>query len=91
MMVDGNLQPRLSPGVKLQFDRTRDQWILQAPERIFVLDEIAHEILQRCTGKVDLRMIVSDLCTAFEADQEEVERDVEALIASLLEKRILTT
>jgi pyrroloquinoline quinone biosynthesis protein D len=91
MMIDGNMQPRLSPGVKLQFDRARDQWILQAPERIFVLDEIAHEILQRCTGKAELRMIVSDLCTVFEADRQEVERDVEALIGSLLEKRILTT
>lgn len=91
MTIADNARPRLSPGVKLQFDAAREQWILQAPERIFVLDEIAHEILQRCTGEASLQMITSDLCATFDADQQEIAGDVEALVASLLEKRILTT
>ena len=38
--------PRLARGTRLQFDKHRDQWIVQAPERVFVLDPIAHEIVQ---------------------------------------------
>jgi pyrroloquinoline quinone biosynthesis protein D len=81
--------PRLSPGVKLQFDRTREQWILQAPERIFVLDEASYEILLRCTGATTLRDLILDLSKAFDADQQEIAIDVVALLSPLIEKRVL--
>ena len=91
MTVPAEACPRLSPGVKLQFDRTRDQWILQAPERVFVLDEISYEILLRCTGKTTVQDLVRDLSQSFDADEVEISADVEALLASLIEKRVVAT
>ena len=88
-MIPTTSHPRLSPGVKLQFDRTREQWILQAPERVFVLDEVAHEILSRCTGQTSLQSLIEQLSAAFEADASEIAADVEALLSSLVEKRVV--
>ena len=52
--------PRLPPGVKLRFDKTRDKWIVLAPERVFVPDEIALEIIKRCDGEATVTAIVDD-------------------------------
>jgi len=88
-VIPATSHPRLSPGVKLQFDRTREQWILQAPERVFVLDEVSHEILSRCTGQTSLQSLIEQLSAAFEADASEIAADVEALLSSLVEKRVV--
>lgn len=88
-MIPASACPRLSPGVRLQFDRTREQWILQAPERVFVLDEVSHEILSRCTGETNLQSLIEQLSTAFDADAAEIAADVEALLSSLVEKRVV--
>lgn len=88
-MIPASACPRLSPGVRLQFDRTRGQWILQAPERVFVLDEVSHEILSRCTGETNLQSLIEQLSTAFDAAAAEIAADVEALLSSLVEKRVV--
>ena len=50
--------PRLVRGTRLQHDKVRDRWIVQAPERLFVLDAIALEIVQRFrVGPCGIRMI----------------------------------
>lgn len=89
MTLAQTARPRLSPGVKLQFDKVRDQWILQAPERVFVLDEVAQEILQRCTGETSLQALIQELSVSFDADQTEIAADVETLLTSLIEKRVV--
>lgn len=89
MTVPADACPRLSKGVKLQFDKAREQWILQAPERVFVLDEPSYEILLRCTGEITVQALIRDLSRTFDAAEPEIAADVEALLASLIEKRIL--
>jgi coenzyme PQQ biosynthesis protein PqqD len=89
MTVATDARPRLSKGVKLQFDRMREQWILQAPERVFVLDEPSYEILLRCNGDVTVQNLVQDLSRAFDAAESEIAADVQALLTSLIEKRIV--
>src|SRR5699024_9406344 len=37
--------PRLGIGVRTRFDPARQQWLVLAPERLFVPDEIAFEII----------------------------------------------
>ena len=49
VIVEGSV-PRLAAHVRLRFDKQREQWVLLAPERIFVLDEIALAIVERCQG-----------------------------------------
>ncbi|UYB53428.1 pyrroloquinoline quinone biosynthesis peptide chaperone PqqD [Xanthomonas sp. AM6] len=81
--------PRLAPGVRLQHDRARAQWVLLAPERVIELDEIAHAIVSRCDGQRSLAAIAAELAAQFDADPAEVERDVLELAAQLHDKRLL--
>lgn len=80
--------PRLATGVRLARDAHRDRWVLQAPERVFVLDEIAHEIIRRCDGR-SIGAIIDELAVAFEAQENEIATDVLALIDALREKGVI--
>ena len=81
--------PGLPPGVKLRFDKQRDQWVILAPERLFVLDAIALEIVKRCNGEASVAQIVDDLAATFAAPRETILNDVGALLQDLADKRIL--
>lgn len=41
---------RFARGVRLQHDRVRERWIIQAPERAFIPDPIAAEVLKLVDG-----------------------------------------
>jgi pyrroloquinoline quinone biosynthesis protein D len=82
--------PRLPRGVKLRFDKQRDTWVLLAPERVFVLDEISHQIVKRCDGEAALMAIVDDLAVAFTAPREVIAKDVHALLRDLSDKGAIT-
>ena len=81
--------PGLPKGVRLHFDKRRDQWVILAPERLFVLDAIAHEILKRCDGERSVAAIVDDLASTFGAPREVILKDVGTLLRDLSDKRIL--
>lgn len=82
--------PKLPRGVKLRFDKQRDQWVLLAPERLFVLDNIALEIVKRCDGEATIDRISDDLAQSFSAPKDVVLKDVIALLQDLTDKRIVT-
>jgi len=81
--------PRLARGTRLQFDKQREQWIIQAPERVFVLDAIATEILQRCNGEATVSAIVDDLAGKFNAPRDIISRDVNALLQGFADKGVM--
>ena len=81
--------PELPLGVKLRFDKQRDQWVILAPERLFVLDAVALEIVKRCTGEASVAEIVNDLSETFAAPRDIILKDVGALLQDLADKRIL--
>ena len=81
--------PRLAPGAKLQHDKRRDQWIVQAPERIFVPDQIALEILKRCDGEAPVAAIVDDLAQTFNAPREVILKDVLVMLQDLADKSVV--
>jgi pyrroloquinoline quinone biosynthesis protein D len=81
---------RLARGARLQFDGHRDRWIVQAPERLFVLDAIALEILQRCDGVASVTNIVDDLAGKYNAPREVILRDVNALLQDFADKGVMT-
>ncbi|RMD62678.1 MAG: pyrroloquinoline quinone biosynthesis peptide chaperone PqqD [Alphaproteobacteria bacterium] len=83
--------PHLPRGVRLSFDRRRGRWVVLAPERVLVPDDIALEVLRRCDGVADVAAIVDDLATAFEAPRGEILGDVQALLQDLADKGVLTT
>ena len=82
--------PRLPAGVKLRFDKQRDKWIVLAPERLFVPDPIALEVIKRCDGAASVSAIVDDLAKTFDAERAVIERDVGALLQDLADKGVMT-
>jgi pyrroloquinoline quinone biosynthesis protein D len=82
--------PRLVRGARLQFDRHRDQWIVQAPERLFVLDPIALEIVQRCDGVAPVTAIVDGLASKFNAPRDLILRDVNTLLQDFADKGVMS-
>ncbi|NHN86439.1 pyrroloquinoline quinone biosynthesis peptide chaperone PqqD [Acetobacter musti] len=81
--------PAFARGTRLQHDRVRDQWIVQAPERAFIADVIAAEILQRVDGVASLRGIIDGLAAAFEAPREVIARDVMTMVRDLTGRQVL--
>ena len=81
--------PRLPRGVRLRHDEARAQWSLLAPERVLQLDAVATEVLKRCTGTATLVAIVDDLAATFSADRARIDADVRAMLADLVEKKVM--
>ena len=73
-------KPRLPRGVRLVHNEAQGGWVLLAPERVFKADQIAAEILKRCTGEATLDEIIDDLAKTFNAPRERIVTDVSALI-----------
>lgn len=86
-IVSGDLVLKLPRHAKLRFDKARDKWIILAPERVFELDEIAHEVISRCDGDRTVGDVVNDLCKKFDqVDREVIMKDVVAMLQSLADK-----
>jgi pyrroloquinoline quinone biosynthesis protein D len=78
--------PKLPRHVQLRFDETRKQWLMLAPERVFVPDQIAVEILQRCDGVATVSAIADALAAKFNAPRETVGRDILVMLQDLADK-----
>ncbi len=83
-------RPRLAPGVRLHFDRTRDAWVLLGPERVVETEGPASEILRRCDGSRTIGQIVDELAAVYNADRVQIADDVMEMLAELMAKRMLT-
>lgn len=81
--------PAFARGVRLQRDRVREQWIIQAPERAFIVDDIAAAILQRVDGDVTLAHIIDDLAAAYDAPRDMIASDVLSMVADLADRQAL--
>ena len=75
--------PRLKAGHKFRYDEIRQAWVLLGPERLFMPDEIAVEILKLVDGMRTTDAIVADLAARFAAPPEAIQADVEAMLADL--------
>jgi pyrroloquinoline quinone biosynthesis protein D len=89
LVQDGSV-PALARGVRLRFDQARDAWVLLAPERVLMPDDISIEILKRCDGRASVSAIVEDLARTFEADAAQVAGDVRGFLQDLADKGMLT-
>ena len=76
--------------MRLRFDSVRKTWSIQAPERAFLLDEIAHAIVSRCDGRNSIAGIVDELCSVHpDAPREQIMADVLQLIQTFLDKGVM--
>ncbi len=87
--ITPDARPRLPRGVRLVHNEAQGGWVLLAPERVFKADQIAAEVVKRCTGEATFAAIVDDLVTTFGAPRERVLADVTVLLQGLADKKLL--
>lgn len=88
-MTDEAAIPSLAAGVKFRFDKLRNAWILLAPERLFLPDEQAVEILKLVDGNQSLGVIIDDLATRFAAPRALIAGDVNIMLQDLADKGVV--
>mgnify|MGYP003950324373 CR=1 FL=1 len=59
------VQPRITAGLRLQWEPAQDCHVLLYPEGMVKLNQSAGEILKRCDGERSVAAIVADLEAAF--------------------------
>ena len=87
--IAADARPRLPRGVRLVHNEAQGGWVLLAPERVFKADQIAAEVVKRCTGEATFAAIIDDLAATFSAPRERVLADVTALLRGLADKKLL--
>jgi pyrroloquinoline quinone biosynthesis protein D len=79
--------PKLPRHAKLRYDEARKKWIINAPERVFELDDIASEIIQLVNGESSIQVIIDALSDKFEgAPREVISKDTLSMLQSLADK-----
>jgi pyrroloquinoline quinone biosynthesis protein D len=81
--------PRLAGHVRFKFDEVRQKWVLLAPERVLMPDDIAVEILKRLDGVATVGAIAADLAAHYQAPEAEVAKDVAEMLQDLTDKGVL--
>lgn len=82
--------PALSPHVVVRFDAAREQWIMNAPERVLLLDDQGVAILNKLNGDDTLATIMDDLALAYDAPRAAIANDVTEFLSDLIEKGFVT-
>lgn len=85
-LASAESMPALPPHVKLHHDKTRERWVLLAPERLLEPDETALGILRLCDGKTTLRSIAQTFARSYNAPEDRILQDITALIQDLADK-----
>ncbi len=88
-MSDEAAAPRFRPGVRFRFDEPRQAWILLAPEKLFMPEGTAIEILKRVDGVRTLGAIIDDLAGAYQAPRALIAADVIAMLDDLNAKGVV--
>jgi pyrroloquinoline quinone biosynthesis protein D len=75
--------------MRLREDTTRGQWVVMGPERMFVPDETALEVLRLIDGARSVDAIVDVLAKRFDAPRGEIAADVTAMLEELAAKGVV--
>ena len=88
-MNDEGAIPVFAAGVKFRFDALRQKWVILAPERMFLPDEPAVEILKLVDGARCLGVIIDDLAVRFDAPRAQIAGDVVTMLHDLADKGVV--
>ena len=88
-MVAGDSRVGFAPHVRFREDRVRARWVVLSPEKLFVPDEQAVEILRLVDGERAVDAIIDDLAGRFAAPREVIAGDVVAMLQDLADKGVL--
>ncbi|MFZ5964427.1 pyrroloquinoline quinone biosynthesis peptide chaperone PqqD [Thalassococcus sp. BH17M4-6] len=81
--------PYLPRGVRVHHDRVRDAWVLLAPERAIMLDQIGHAILSELDGERSFGAITRALADRYNAPADEIAKDSAGFLRALKDRRFL--
>jgi pyrroloquinoline quinone biosynthesis protein D len=88
--IAGATVVRFAPGVRLREDTARGgRWIVLAPERMFVPDETALEVLRLLDGMRDVDAVIDDLAARYATPREAIAQDVSAMLQDLADKGVV--
>ncbi|MBE9554019.1 MAG: pyrroloquinoline quinone biosynthesis peptide chaperone PqqD [Proteobacteria bacterium] len=90
LIITGASVPTLPRHIRLKHDESRGAWVILAPERVLMPDEIAVEILQRCDGEATVSGIAAALAREFAAPEDEIRTDIINVLQDLADKGFLT-
>lgn len=90
LIITGESVPTLPRHIRLKHDESRGAWVILAPERVLMPDEIAVEILRRCDGEASVSGIAGALAREFAAPLEEIQGDIIDTLQDLADKGFLT-
>ncbi len=88
-IVDESSVPRFPRGTRFRFDSTRQAWVILAPERLIMPDEIAVEVLKLVDSVRSVSDIAGELAARFAAPRDEVLSDVLSLLQELADDTVL--
>ncbi len=78
--------PRLGVGMKLRFDSVRSAWVVLGPERLFLPDEHAVEVLKLIDGVRTVADIAMLLAARFDAPAATIEADILPMLRDLADR-----
>ncbi len=78
--------PAFNRGFRLRHDAVRDAWMVLAPERLFMLEGPAVEVLKLVDGVRTVPEIIDTLAEQFAAPRELIAADVVAMLQDLTDK-----
>ena len=88
--IDESVSLELGRGIRLKHDSGRDAWTLMAPERVIVLDEIAHEVINEIVASDGaLAGVIDRLAERFDAPRDEIAADVIEMLQPFVDKQLL--
>jgi len=87
--MDAAAVPRFARGVRLREDAARGRWVVLAPERAFVPDDVALEVLKLVDGARSVGAIAETLAARFDAPREVIEADITEMLRDLAERGVV--
>ncbi len=87
--MDASAVPSFRRGVRLREDAARGRWVVLAPERAFVPDDVALEVLKLVDGARSVGAIADTLAERFAAPREVIEADVIEMLRDLAERNVV--
>jgi pyrroloquinoline quinone biosynthesis protein D len=81
--------PRFPRGTRFRFDATRQAWVILAPERLMMPDQIASEVLKLVDGERTVAAIADHLATQFGAPRDEILADTLSMLQELADDTVL--
>ncbi len=90
LMTSATARPRLSPKVRLRFDRQTGRFLLLYPERGLELNKTATEIARLCTGEWTIEDIAHLLARRYvDVSTGEIKQDVHTFLDTLARRGLL--